>query len=215
MIFVGCLTAGCGFHWNYKSSQAVIGDSKQHPHDHKFDIPGLTVQVRPLNDIRTFYMAYFIILPLNIKTEDTSKYGLSPFRVLVAFLPHMEGFGFRPGEINLQLGGKEIGPIGISTRKPPVSDLDSDFYKKEVTRGRVFCEDGIPDEYTPVSNNDLIKFEGIEEWHCFEVIFDIPTPSPDVEFSVHINGILHDTEQQEVLSIPFNERYWSRDDSFP
>jgi hypothetical protein len=214
LIMVGCGLVGCGFQWNYKSSQAALGP-KQHPHYQKFDIPGLTIHVRPLNDIRTFYMAYFVILPIDIETKDVPQYEPVPFRAVFAFLPHKAGFSFKPEEMTLRIEGKDLGPSSLSVEKAPVSDPQSDFYRKEVARGRVFCDDRKPTEYIQVTGDTLIKLEKIEKWHCFEVIFDLPSPSPETEFSILIDGIFHNGSRQEVPPVPFRESQWSRSDSVP
>jgi hypothetical protein len=206
---------GCGFHMNFKSSTAAIGDKQQNPNFYKLDFPGITLHVRPYNDIRTFQLTYFVILPLYFDTKEVPSYSPKPFTILFAFLPYESGFSFNPNDITLHLDGKILKPLSISAQLVPDPSPGSDYYKSWVARGHVMCGFNQSKEYHPIPIEADYLFDKSGMWYCYEIQFDVSAPDPSTEFSIFLNGLFRNGEPYKIPPIPFQERHWSRTDSAP
>ena len=213
--FLVCTMAGCGFYMKYKSSTASMGYQKQHPHDYTLEFSGIKLHVRPYNEVQTFQVTYFVILPIYIKTKDTPTYPIKPFTVLMAFMPLRPGFGLNPGDIALHLEDKIYHPMGLSARLKLVPGPESDFYRDERARGRVLCGRNPSGEFQPITGDVKLAFDRLDVWYCYEVQFDVTAPDPSVPFSISFNGLLRNGDPYAIPTIPFHERRWSHTDSVP
>jgi len=215
-VLVILIMAGCIYVTRFKSSEAAIGDEQQPHHYYKIPLSGIDLQVRPYNDIESFRMfTIFFAFPLYLSEKNVPIYSPKPFSVLIAFLPLKHGFSFKPSDIALHLEGKDFKPSNISTQLVPDPGPGTEFYKREVAQGRVYCGSNKSGEYHPIANDANYVFSKVLEWYCYEIQFDVTTPDPSTEYSISLTGLLLNGAPYEIPIIPFHESRWQKFYRFP
>ena len=194
------LSSGCGAGYikNFGSKPVLGGEHP--PKSHIVKLENLDLYIRPYNDFRDFEMWNVMLIPVYISKEDKPIHRERfEFNLLLAYLPREPGFLLDPEKINLELNDKKIG-----------STVVSEWVNTAPKRGDPwsgYCGEPIPDSYQRIPSKPPPKDEE-NNWHCYQLKFDIETPHPDQEFSLTIDGMSLNGAKYQVPIIHFKMYDW-------
>lgn len=214
-----CLS-GCGFNFDYIGSRPVKAERGFWTilHEEKIHFPDFSINLWPQNDIKTFEMGYFIIIPFYFKTEDTPVYNDARFKIRFAIQPHKNDLTFNPSQITLQVGDKQIPVVGIDgplNTYPVRGEDDIRVIEAWTKRGRIMCYSENPGSFRNHSPQIRINLSNLDKWHCYEIIFETEILPPDQDFSITIRGVSRNGAPYEIPTVLFEKFKWGRADSAP
>lgn len=178
--------------------------------DSKFELPGASLNIQPRNEIKKSEFVHLSVLPLYIDKNKTNLYKDSVFKVQVSIQPHRKGFSFNPQKTFLEIDGSVYSVLKVIGPKPPRSKLRDATIKRWIKQGGVVCSIRSPNsiEWDNHETN-IINLTELEEWYCFDLIFDVKPPMPEKEFTMTIEGIYSDNQPIKMKKIFFEKAEWS------
>ena len=198
--FALLLSSGCGAAYikNFGSKPELGGE--QPPKSHIIKLKSVDLYVRPYNDFRYFDMWNVMLIPGYISKEDKPIHTERlEFNLLIAYLPRQTGFLLDPEKITLEINNKKLEADVLSEWLNPVSKRGDPWTG--------YCGEPIPASYQRITSEPLPTDEE-NNWHCYQLKFDVETPHPDQEFSVTIDGMSLDGVKYQVPIIRFKMYEW-------
>ncbi len=175
----------------------------------KIKFPEISINFKPRNEILTSGYGFLGIIPVFIFLKDQKIYEGVPFIISISLKPSVEGITFDPKKIILELDGKEYSIVGITGHITTRSDIPEETVALHIKQGGVVCSKSSFIYFEKELPKQSIKLNGIEQWHCYDMIFNTKTPSPKQNFSLKIYGISHYGKSIEVKKIDFIKAKWS------
>ncbi len=216
-------TSGCGVRNEYIISEAQSAIGKDINYS-KVDFPDLALHFRLYNDIQTFKSKTVVVAPIeynkNVKkhiafySSKGSNYDFNnEFRMLLAVLPKEPGFRLDLSKLTLSI---DNGIYHASSAEGPVNyfpyfnfafpkNLSKEYQKKRVEEGYIFSMH--QEKRKKILSEDVV-LNKIGLWHCYEIVFNITTPTPNQNIKFEISGLYKNNGKYELPSIEFKDGYF-------
>ena len=223
-------TSGCGVRNEYIVSEAQLSIGKDINYS-KIDYPDVALHLRLYNDIQTFKSKTIVVAPIeynkNVKkhisfySSNGSNYDFNnEFRILLAVLPKESGFMLDLRKLTLSVDGVNY---LASSAEGPINyfpyynfafpkNLSEEYQKKRVEEGYVFSMN--QGKRKELLGKDIV-LNKIGLWHCYEIVFNIPTPSPKQNIKLDISGLYKNNSKYKLSSIEFKDGYFIDVGSIP
>ncbi|MBW1855818.1 MAG: hypothetical protein JRJ00_14255 [Deltaproteobacteria bacterium] len=200
-----------GHSTQYVGSRPSVGDKPAllNINDHKINLPGIALNIKPRNEIVSSRVAHLSIIPVYVNTADEQLNKNSLFKIQISLQPHKAGFSFDPRQIIVEIDGKVYPIVGVTGPKSPPSYLDDATIRRWMKSGAVICSVRAQHIVENEFPNAPIFLTEIGEWYCFDLMFKVPPPSPEKNFDLDGVGIFCDGKQLKLEKIQFEKAKWS------
>jgi hypothetical protein len=220
---------GCVYNLHYRVSTAITSTGKTINYS-RINYPEVSLHIRLFNDICTQRDSLF---PLKQENPDLGFYRHRPsyetnkeFRILIGVLPKGPGYSLDAKQITLLVDNVEVRVAGIEgpvdyfpyTSFAFPKDWDETQLKKEAADGYVFsfpskATEGyafaVPSKGGVRRNADsddlLLDLPEVDLWNCFELIFHCPTPAPERDIKLKLDGLRRMGRPINIRPVEFRE----------
>ena len=208
---------GCAYRLHYRVSTATSSTGKTINYS-RSDYPDFSLHVRLFNDICTQRASLF---PLIQEDPDLGFYRFRPpydtnkeFRLLIGILPKSAGYSLDAKQITLLVDNAEASVTGLEgpVRYFPYTSFgfpknwDETQLKKKAGEGYVFSFPSEEGGRRNTKDDDLVvEVPQIDLWNCFELIFDCPTPAPERNIKLKVEGLRRAGNTIDIPLIEFRE----------